>query len=78
MPSKGKSRLIYVSDFVRPKRRLNIIKNGIITKDARKIIYPGAAGDPWWDTKQLLQQIDDSIIIFEEKHPNKVAVFVFD
>jgi len=46
MPSKGKGRLIYVSDFVGPKGRLNIIKNGIITKDARKIIYPGAAGDP--------------------------------
>jgi hypothetical protein len=22
--------------------------------DARKIIYLGAGGDPWWDTKQLL------------------------
>jgi hypothetical protein len=78
MPSKSKGRHTHVSDFVGPEGRLNIIKNDIITKDARKIIYPGTIGDPWWDTKQLLQQIDDSIIIFEEKHPNKVAVFVFN
>ncbi len=25
--------------------------------DARKIIYPGAGGDPWWDTNQLLEQM---------------------
>ncbi|PVH67649.1 hypothetical protein DL98DRAFT_639483 [Cadophora sp. DSE1049] len=30
------------------------------------------------DTKQLLNQVKRAIDIFEEKHPNKVAVFVFD
>ena len=33
---------------------------------------------PYWDTKQLLAQVTSAIDIFEEKHPNKVAVFVFD
>jgi hypothetical protein len=45
MPSKGKGRLIHVSDFVGPEGRLNITKKNIITKNARKIIYPRAAGD---------------------------------
>lgn len=53
-------------------------KDGKVTHDARKIIYPGANGDPWWDTKQLLEQIKDAIRIFELAHPGKQALFIFD
>ncbi len=32
----------------------------------------------WWDHAQLLMQVDKVIEIFEEMHPNCVALFVFD
>ena len=47
-------------------------------KDARHIIYLGAGGDPWWDHAQLLVQVGHAISIFEEAHPDCVALFVFD
>ena len=53
-------------------------ENGQIIRDARKIIYPGANGDPWWDTKQLMDQIRSAIEIFEAAHPNCQALFIFD
>jgi hypothetical protein len=49
-----------------------------LAHDACKIIYPGSDGDSWWDTKQLLAQIEDAIDIFEEAHPNKQALFIFN
>ncbi|PVH67540.1 hypothetical protein DL98DRAFT_443341, partial [Cadophora sp. DSE1049] len=30
------------------------------------------------DTEALLTQMDEAITIFEEKHSNKIGVFVFD
>ena len=72
MPSKNKGGLIHVSDFISLEGRLAIGQ-----KDAREIIYPGGQ-TPYWDTKQLIAQVERAIDIFEEKHPNKVAVFVFD
>ena len=53
-------------------------ENGNIIRDARKIIYPGSNGDPWWDCKQLLEQIDEAVSIFEEAYPEKQALSVFD
>lgn len=47
-------------------------------KDAHCIMYPGAHGDAWWDHAQLLTQINKAIPIFEEAHPDCVALFVFD
>jgi len=75
MPGKSKGKLIYVSDFIRLEGRINIPE---LNLDARKIIYPGARGDPWWDTKQLLVQISDALNIFERKHSGYTAVLVFD
>jgi len=49
-----------------------------VVKDACCIIYPGVGGNPWWDHTQLLMQVDKAIMIFEEAHPNCVALFVFD
>ena len=73
----------YVSDFIGPEGRIKLdneveTSDGRSLKDAREIIYPGANGDPWWDTKQLLVQLNDAIDIFELKHPGCVSVFVFD
>ena len=48
MLSKSKGKLIHVFDFIRLEGRVNILK---LNLDARKIIYPGARGDLWWDTK---------------------------
>jgi len=74
MPLKSKGGLIYCSDFISLEGRLVISQ-----KDAREIIYPGGPQKtPYWDTNQLLAQVDRAIDIFKEKHPNKVAVFVFD
>jgi len=35
-------------------------------------------GDPWWDTQQLLTQINDAIVIFETAFPDKQGLFIFD
>ena len=51
---------------------------GCIIKDARKVIYPGSNGDPWWDTDQLLVQVKSALEIFEAAHPDCQALFVFD
>ena len=49
-----------------------------MVKDAHRIIYSGVDGNPWWDHKQLLVQVDKVIKIFEEVHPDCVRLFVFD
>ena len=67
---KGQGRIIHVSDSVEEENGRLIIRNqeGIVMKDARHIIYPGAGGDAWWDHAQLLVQVDHAISIFEEAH----------
>jgi hypothetical protein len=77
---KGRGKLIHVSDFINPETgRLTVTDAaGKIMHDARKIIFPGSDGDPWWDTKQLIEQIKRAIEIFELAHPGKQALFVFD
>ncbi|THU76463.1 hypothetical protein K435DRAFT_704834 [Dendrothele bispora CBS 962.96] len=77
---KGRGRLIHVSEFINPEtgRLVYLDGNGKIVKEARKIIYPGANGDPWWDTDQLLKQMETAIEVFELQFPGKQALFVFD
>jgi hypothetical protein len=77
---KGRGRLIHVSDFVEEENGCLIIHNeeGDMVKDARCIIYPGMGADTWWDHTQLLVQVDKAIEIFDEAHPDCVALFVFD
>jgi hypothetical protein len=74
---KGRGQLIHVSDFINPETGRLVVRDadGNITRDARKIIYPGSDGDPWWDTKQLLTQIEDAVDIFETAHPRKTRPF---
>ena len=43
MPGKSKGKLIHVSNFIRPKRRINILK---LNFNTQKIIYLSAKGDP--------------------------------
>lgn len=70
MPLKSKEGLIHVSDFISLEGRLIIGQ-----KDAREIIYPdGPQKTPYWDTRQLLNQVERAIDIFKEKHPNKVSL----
>jgi hypothetical protein len=84
MPGKSKGRLIHDSEFVGPEGRIRVPNDkGIFIPDdpdldARQIIYPGSNGDPWWDTKQLLVQVTRTLDIFEQKHPNCIAVLIFD
>jgi|SRR5216683_7031139 len=77
---KGHGRLIHVSDFIEEENGRLIVHNeeGDVVKDARCIIYLGVSGNPWWDHKQLLMQVDKAIEIFEEAHPDCITLFVFD
>ncbi|KAF7984968.1 hypothetical protein HWV62_9917 [Athelia sp. TMB] len=77
---KSQGRLIHVSDFINEEdgRLVLLDENGQIVRDARKIIYPGSNGDPWWDNKQLMEQIKSAIEIFEAAHPDCQALFIFD
>ena len=83
LQKKSWGRLIHISDFINEESGWLIIRDndGIVLEgnDARKIIYPGANGDPWWDTQQLLEQIRTKAVpIFEHAHPNCQALFIFD
>jgi hypothetical protein len=44
MLGKSKGKLIHDSDFIGPKGRIRMPD---LDLDARKIIFPGAGGDPW-------------------------------
>ena len=85
LQKKGCGHLIHVSDFINEETGRLFIPNAngssSIPKenDARKIIYPGSAGDPRWDTAQLLEQMQTRAIpIFEKAYPNTQALFIFD
>jgi len=77
---KGREHLIHVSDFIEEENGRLIIHNedSRVVKDGRCITYPRAHSDAWWDHAQLLVQVDKVISIFEEAHPDCVALFVFD
>jgi hypothetical protein len=46
--------------------------------DSRKIIYLGKNHDAWWDLKQLMDQMQHAVNIFEYLHPDKVGIWLFD
>jgi hypothetical protein len=84
MPGKSKGRLIHDSEFVGPKGRIRVPNNkGIFIPDdpdldTRQIIYLDLNRYPWWDIKQLLVQITRTLNIFEQKHPNYIAILIFN
>ncbi|KZV74693.1 hypothetical protein PENSPDRAFT_572631 [Peniophora sp. CONT] len=77
---KGRGRITHVSGFICSKtgRLATYDEHGDVVEEARKIIYPGSNGDPWWDTEQLLAQIKTAIRVFEREHPDCVGLFIFD
>jgi hypothetical protein len=78
---KGCGRLIHVSDFINKEDGRLVLRgpDGTISKDARKIIYPGANGDVWWTHENLLEQMSFAIQIHDEANgPDCQALFIFD
>jgi hypothetical protein len=80
LQKKCHSCLIHISDFINEEDGWLIQCNaqGQTIQDAQKIIYPGAAGDAWWDTAQLLTQVTNAIDIFNVTHPKCEALFIFN
>jgi hypothetical protein len=80
LQKKGKGRIIHVSGFINAEDGRLALRDeqGNIVEEAREIIYPGANGDAWWNTEQLLNQIKRAIRIFESTHPDCIALFIFD
>ncbi len=88
---KGGGRAVHVSDFIcETIGRIKISEEQIHEQlalpaelrlaafEARKIIHPGKGFDAWWDLKQLIEQVRNTVAIFKYTHPNCVGVFVFD
>ncbi|KAF9514902.1 hypothetical protein BS47DRAFT_1372169 [Hydnum rufescens UP504] len=73
LQKKSQGCLIHVSDFINEEDGHLVQQNeqGQIICDACKVIFPGASGDPWWDTQQLLKQVDTAIDIFDAFDMNK-------
>src|SRR6266481_7224493 len=80
LQKESRGRLIHVSDFINEEdgQLVLVDENGRIVHDARKIIYPGSQGDPWWDNKQVMDQMAAVIEIFDAAHPDCQALFIFD
>jgi hypothetical protein len=80
LQKKSRGRLIHFSDFITEGtgRLVQRDKHGVIIADAREITYPGAKGDPWWDTDQLIKQVKRAIKIHNDIHPGVTALFIFD
>ena len=80
LQKKGQGRLICVSDFINEETGWLVLldENRRITQDAWKVIFPGSNGDPWWDTDQLMVQIESVIEISEVAHPRCQALFIFN
>lgn len=89
---KGNGRAIHVSDFLtEPTGRL--VWRGVpfpptdnpegqadlpSLADARRIIYPGKNYDKWWDLLQMMDQLRDTVDIYQMLFPNTIGVYIFD
>lgn len=81
IPKKDREHLIHDLEYIEPENGRLVVKgpNGEVLKEALQIIYPGSNGDPWWDSKQLIDQvIKKAIPVFKEAHPGCQALFIFD
>ncbi|KIJ40068.1 hypothetical protein M422DRAFT_257136 [Sphaerobolus stellatus SS14] len=83
---KGRGRLLHVSDFViEATGRLSLTPKQLFEQshlpeakrlkvtDARKIIYPGKNHDTYWNMKQLMEQLDDALKIYNVMFPDTVG-----
>src|SRR5882724_9403416 len=77
--TKGQGRLIHILDFINEEDGQLVLldADGKIIDHVHVLIYPGSNGEPWWDTKQLLAQINAEILIFHKAHPDCQALFIF-
>ncbi|PBK86096.1 hypothetical protein ARMGADRAFT_1047942 [Armillaria gallica] len=65
LQQKSCGHLIHVSDF-------------LTEGTGRLIIYPGAGGDAWWDTQQLIKQVKHPMKIHDAVNLGTTALFIFD
>ena len=72
---KGQGRCLMVSAFV--TERYGELR-GLNGEHSRVIIHPGKGYDGWWTGQDVVNQMDKTITIFEERFPGCVAVFQFD
>jgi hypothetical protein len=75
--SEHTGRLALLDEQVAAQANLPELQQLKVT-NARKIIYPGKNHNGWWDLKQLMDQTQNAVDIFEYLHPNKVGVWLFD
>ncbi len=88
---KGGGYVIHVSDFISEtigwlklseeqisNQHKLLVKKWLAKFEVQAIIYLGKGFDAWWDLKQLIKQIKNTIPIFKLTHPNCMAVFIFD
>ncbi|EDR02992.1 uncharacterized protein LACBIDRAFT_307799 [Laccaria bicolor S238N-H82] len=69
---KDRGHLIHVSEYIEAENGCLVMNgpNGEVLKEAHQIIYPGSNGDPWWESKQLIDQVKNKAIpVFKEVHP---------
>jgi hypothetical protein len=89
---KSQGLSVHVSDFIcesigrlrlsEEERIANdLLSNGeqLEHTEACVIMHPGSNRDGWWTNQDLIKQVvDRAIPIFEQTHPGKVALFMFD
>ena len=76
---KGPGRSIMISSFMCPCHgTMRGTVNGV-NLISRVIFFPGnSSGDGYWTNKDLTNQLNDVIPLFDELHPNCVGIFAFD
>ncbi|KAF8590727.1 hypothetical protein K439DRAFT_1611845 [Ramaria rubella] len=75
LQKKGWGCLIHISDFIEEVNGhvVSLNNDGMVEKSARKVIFPGANGDPYWDCAQLIEQVKSAAIpTFEAAHPGSL------
>ncbi|KAF8579342.1 hypothetical protein K439DRAFT_1654601 [Ramaria rubella] len=81
LQKKGWGHLIHISDFIEEVNGhlVSLNNDGTVEKSARKVIFPGENGDPYWDCAQLIEQVKLAAIpTFEAAHLGCQALFIFD
>jgi hypothetical protein len=88
---KGNGHEIHISNYMLETRRQLVLNADKIAAqavlppdshlhvtDARKIIYLDKNADKWWDLPQFMEQLRDTVNIFEYIHPEAVGIWTFD
>lgn len=73
---KGRGKGLMVSDFLTTTGRLSANRGQGATEYATELLEFG--GDKWWGTDDLLAQVRKAVDIFEDAHPGRKGVWLFD